>query len=791
MSRTLQDIVSEFGSTAKAKLANVAISGEPEEQLRTPFETLIEEIAGLRGLLKGEVAVVGETKLSDIKTRPDFAVTKKKALIGFVELKAPGKGADPRKFPDGHDKVQWNKLKSLPNLVYSDGNSFSLWRDGALQGQIIHLEGDIETAGAKLAAPAGLEALFADFLDWNPIAPKTPRKLAEVSARLCRLLREEVREQLERDHIGLKGLKNDWRKLLFPNADNEQFADGYAQAVTFGLLIARAKKIDLKGGIDAASAQLRQTSSLIGTALRLLTDDPATQKALQTSLDTMVRVFAEVDWAKVSKDEEDAWLYFYEHFLEVYDNNLRKKTGSYYTPPEVVTAMVRLVDEALRGPLFNRPMGLASTDVTVADPAVGTGTFLLGVLRKIAANVADDQGEGSVPGAISAAADRLIGFELQFGPYAVAQLRLLAEYDTLMKSNTNSPPPPDMKLFVTDTLSNPFVEEEQLPQIVEAVAKSRRDANAIKRAQPITVVIGNPPYKNKAFDIGGWIRDGGGHHAAPMAWWTPPASAGVGTHLHHLGNLYVYFWRWATLKVFGSGWSDATGEAEQEREGIVCFITAAGFLNGPGFIKMREELRRDCSQVWVIDCSPEGHQPEVATRIFQGVQQSICIVLAARKMNKDRTKPAAVRFMSLLKGKRNEKFKALGQLSLHGPEWKAALDGWTGSFLPEFVTAWADFVPLSDMFDWSVSGVTAHRTWPIAADAGSLVQRWQALFPRITLTGKPNCFTSIDGRNLSQSRSSRSGLMVSAGAPRFPGKGPCDEPIPYSFRVIRQAVDYS
>jgi hypothetical protein len=39
--------------------------------------------------------------------------------------------------------------------------------------------------------------------------------------------------------------------------------------------------------------------------------------------------------------------------------------------------MVRLVDEALRGPLFERPAGLASADVVVADPAVGTGRTLL------------------------------------------------------------------------------------------------------------------------------------------------------------------------------------------------------------------------------------------------------------------------------------------------------------------------------------------------------------------------------------------------------------------------------
>jgi type I restriction-modification system DNA methylase subunit len=127
---------------------------------------------------------------------------------------------------------------------------------------------------------------------------------------------------------------------------------------------------------DSPPAQLRKTNSLIGTALRLLTDDAANQNALKTSLGTLTRVLAAVDWSAISKDKPEAWLYFYEDFLEVYDNKLRKRTGSYYTPPEVVSAMVSMVDEALRGPLFERRTGFAAADVIVADPAVGTGTFL-------------------------------------------------------------------------------------------------------------------------------------------------------------------------------------------------------------------------------------------------------------------------------------------------------------------------------------------------------------------------------------------------------------------------------
>ncbi|MGE0421784.1 MAG: type ISP restriction/modification enzyme [Reyranellaceae bacterium] len=721
--------ISAYGAAIKPKLSGIAIEGAPEDQLRAPLDALIQDLAQLSGMAAGAVRLVGEITLADLKTRPDFAVTAHSALIGFVEVKAPGKGANPNRFTDPHDKAQWNKLKSLPNLLYTDGNSFSLWRDGKIVGAVVHLDGDVTTSGDALAAPSGLLPLVSDFLRWEPLPPRNAKALAEISARLCRLLRDEVIEQMESGRSSLNALANDWRKLLFPQADDAQFADGYAQAVTFGLLVARARGIALDHGIEAAATELRATNSLVATALRLLTDDATNRTALRTSLGTLTRVLNAVDWPTISKDNPDAWLYFYEAFLEVYDNALRKRTGSYYTPPEVVTAMVGLVDEALRGPLFERATGLASADVFVADPAVGTGTFLLGVLRRIASIVSADQGPGAVRAAVeAAAAQRIFGFEMQFGPFAVAQLRLIAEMQILMGTpGKPSPTMPDLRLFITDTLGDPFIEEDWLPQVMEPVARSRREANAVKRGQPITVVIGNPPYKEKAEGRGGWIEAGSKGREAPMDRWKPPPAWGVGAHAKHLKNLYVYFWRWATWKVFGSGLKASTNLPERDEEGIVCFITVAGFLNGRGFQRMRDDLRRTCSDIWVIDCSPEGHQPEVATRIFQGVQQPVCIVLAARKLNKNPDQPAHVRFRGLPEGRREEKFAAMEAIRLDDDNWDDCPTAWRDPFLPEAEGLWASMLPLEEMFAYNGSGVMPGRTWIISPDATSLERRWHRL----------------------------------------------------------------
>jgi len=785
VSKASATAISEFGIAVKSKLTNAAISGAPEDQLRGPLENLVARLSEIEKWVSGKVELVGETSLAHLQVRPDYAVSIDNALVGFIEVKAPGKGLDPRKFSDPHDKAQWAKLKSLPNLLYTDGSGFSLWRNGELEGKPVFFDGDIETAGAKLQAPSSLGPLLSDFLTWIPQPPPNASKLAEVSARLCRLLRDEVMEQMEEEQPSLLALREDWKKLLFPNASNEQFADGYAQAVTFGLLMARALDVSLKEGVEIAAFKLKRTNSLIGTALNLLTEDPAIQSALKTSLGTLLRVLNEVNWEQISKGKPEVWLNFYEDFLEVYDNRLRKLTGSYYTPPQVVEAMTRLVDEALRGPLFNRAQGLAAEDVTIADPAVGTGTFLLGVLDKIAQITRDDpaRGEGMVPGAITAAAKRVFGFEIQFGPFAVAQLRILAEFRALTKSTATAP---DLHLFITDTLGNPFVEDEHLLNVVEAVAKSRREANKVKRGQPITVVIGNPPYKEKAEGRGGWIEAGSDGRPAPLDRWKAPPEWGVGAHGKHLKNLYVYFWRWATLKVFGSGLHAATNLPEKDEEGIVCFITVAGFLNGPGFQAMRDDLRRTCSSIWVIDCSPEGHQPDVPTRIFQGVQHPVCVVLAARKHKKSFDKPALVKFRSLPEGNRKLKFEALSQIKLHDSGWVECAREWRASFLPKAHGLWGEFASLRSLFVYNGSGVMPGRTSIIAPDVGTLERRWQALISTKDVEKREALFYPHQNGDKTSTKPAKAGLtgyefrMHSVAS----DKATVIPPVRYAFRTL-------
>ena len=100
-----------FAEAVKAKTA-ILVLGQPEEQLRAPFESFV---VGAATDLNWEVVCVGDASLPDRLGRPDYAVERDKLLAGYVELKAPGAGADADRFR-GRDRDQFKRFSKIPNL---------------------------------------------------------------------------------------------------------------------------------------------------------------------------------------------------------------------------------------------------------------------------------------------------------------------------------------------------------------------------------------------------------------------------------------------------------------------------------------------------------------------------------------------------------------------------------------------------------------------------------------------------------------------------------------------------
>jgi hypothetical protein len=183
-----------FGA-AVAEKARLSTHGEPEDQLRSPFEQFMQQVGSV---LAKRVVTKGETKLAGRLGKPDFAVHTEGLLTGYAELKAPGTGAVPRHY-SGHDREQWSRFSLLPNILYCDGNEWGLYRDGRSVRRVVRLSGDVVIQGQAAADAEDarrLTRVLVDFLLWKPVVPRRVKDLAVLLAPLCRLLRDDVREAL-------------------------------------------------------------------------------------------------------------------------------------------------------------------------------------------------------------------------------------------------------------------------------------------------------------------------------------------------------------------------------------------------------------------------------------------------------------------------------------------------------------------------------------------------------------------------------------------------------------------
>ncbi len=166
----------------------------------------------------------------------------------------------------------------------------------------------------------------------------------------------------------------------------------------------------------------------------------------------------------------EPWLYFYEDFLAAYDPDLRRDMGAYYTPAQVVKAMVRLMDGLLRREELGYSLGFAHEEVTVLDPAMGTGTFLLAALDRALDNVARAYGDGFRGQYAEEVAKRLHGIEIMVGPYAVAQLRL----SQALQAEGGRLPQEGLHLYLADTLETPEAPPLEQTFFYEHLGEERR-----------------------------------------------------------------------------------------------------------------------------------------------------------------------------------------------------------------------------------------------------------------------------------------------------------------------------
>lgn len=406
-------------------------------------------------------------------------------------------------------------------------------------------------------------------------------------------------------------------------------------------------------------------------------------------------------------DDEHAVQYFYEPFLEAFDPELRRQMGVWYTPVEVVRYMVERVDRSLRSELQIAD-GLADQNVWVLDPACGTGSFMVEVLRRIERTLREKGEEATVAAELKAAAVRRIaGFEIMPAPFIVAHWQignLLRQVGAPLDGETGE----RAAVYLTNSLTG-WRSEGPDPHLPFPEMETERDLAAeVKRSQPILVVLGNPPYSAYAgispHQEGGLVDP---YKEGLRKTWK--------VRKYNLDELYVRFLRIAERRI-----------AETTKRGIVCYITNFSYLAYRSFVVMRQRFVSSFDAIWIDSMNGDSRQTGKTTpdgrpdpSVFstpsnpEGIQVGAAVALMVRR--DDTPKTAQVRFRHFWGA--NKRADLVATLELEPEAFEATYEPATPTadnrftLLPdaalEAYRRWPSLSELSERDDWS--GVVEKR----------------------------------------------------------------------------------
>ena len=670
----------------------------PELSLLPHLKTFLEDVAADPDYFnRPDIKFTLEPRNIDQIGRPDIIAKDGLLPLGYIE--AEKYGADLNNLT-GHAAEQNQRFKeNLDNFILTNFTDFELWIDGQLRATARILENTRE-----------LKALLQRFLDAS-IQIGTPEALANYLARRTRELQTQIATTLTDENSETYKMYTAFRETILLTLTPADFADMYAQTLSYGLFAARCTLPNATNFSPATAARSLPRSNPFLRRLFHHVDSPTLEKNVTYILDNIVTLLRNVSTEMLRtaftprNHLEDPVIHFYETFLAKYDPQRRIDRGVYYTPPQVISYIVRSVNSLLKTEL-NRTDGLADDNTLILDPATGTGGFLLSVLDHIREDVIANYGTGEWNQYINAQlVKRIFGFELLVAPYTIAHLKL-----SLFLQAQGWHDDERLGIYLTNTLEQPAEVVESIP-FAAFISDEANAALSVKRDEPILVILGNPPYQRNSANpsrvggnltfIGQLIEDYKQVDGEPLGEINPKA----------LQDDYAKFIRWAQWRIDKNG------------EGVIGYIVNNNFLDAPTARGIRQSLLESFNTIYVLnlhgsnrkqEAVPIGQKNENVFDIIQGV----CILLCVKEC--DNSIPAKVYYADMW-GSRQEKYNTLLQTDVQSTQWSGLQPTsplylfvpQAAEYRDEYETGWK----ITDIFQTSSIGIvtardklTIHRT---------------------------------------------------------------------------------
>jgi hypothetical protein len=604
----MQDSIKRYLKAVEQKLKEGKAT---EHTHRSALETLLKDLAP-------DITVINEPKRIECGA-PDLVVIRNGLTIGYAEAKDVGKSLDEAERSEQLQRYR----RSLGNLILTDYLEFRWYVEGehreTARLATVTRDGKVKRSKDGIQAVADLLQRF--FVQEVPILGR-PKDLAQRMAALTRMTRDLIAETFRRESIegALHAQLQAFRETLIPDLTPAQFADMYAQTITYGLFAARLR---LSTGQNFTREQAAWNLPRTNPFLRKLFNEiagPDLDDRIAWLVDDIAHLLARADMAEILRDfgrrtrQEDPVVHFYETFLAAYDPEMRQTRGVYYTPEPVVSFIVRSLDHIVKT-RFARPLGLADTNTLILDPAAGTATFLYFVIQQIHETLmALGQAGGWNDYVRKHLLPRVFGFELLMAPYAVAHMKLGV---LLQETGYDFAGDQRLGIYLTNSLEEAITRAETLG-FARFITDEANAAAEVKRDKPIMVVLGNPPYSVSSANKGEHIERLMERYKAAVR---------HEQNIQPLSDDYIKFIRFAHDRIERTGY------------GVIGMITNHSYLSGLIHRGMREELMKSFDEIYVLnlhgnalmgETAPDGGSDENVFDIRQGVAIVFMLKLGRR-----------------------------------------------------------------------------------------------------------------------------------------------------------------
>ena len=292
----------------------------------------------------------------------------------------------------------------------------------------------------------------------------------------------------------------------------------------------------------------------------------------------------------------------YDKFFKTAFPRMVERLGIVYTPVEIVDFILHSADAALQEHFGTR---LADKNVHILDPFTGTGTFPVRLIET-----------GLIP------ADKLPykyrhelhANEIVLLAYYIAAINIEESFHRV----TGQDYEPFPGIVLTDTFQ---MSEPQNGDIDEGLPENHERADR-QKARDIRVIVGNPPYsvgQDNANDNNqnlSYPRLDGRIAATYAAYSTA-------TNKNSLYDSYIRAFRWASDRI--------------KDEGVICFVTNGGWVDGNTMDGFRKTLQDEFSDVYVFNLrgnqrtSGEISRKEGGKVFGSGSRSSVAITLLVKR----------------------------------------------------------------------------------------------------------------------------------------------------------------